>query len=508
MPLKFNRKYAFTALLTVVTLAVFFCLSWDISFNSSLVNVIPKSQIVSRPATHKHDLTHFASKTMLIMKTGADVAQKRLPIQILTQLKRFPNFRVYSDGETRIGNVQVYDIFDKLPNELLDSQAEFGEYLMRKHSKDNHYNWDATDVHFEGDYGWVSDKYKNIPMLLDAYNNSKGSIEWFLMVDDDSYALQHSLEYLTHNLDGFSRPYYLGSWAAVNDHVSVKTKEAQESVEKGKSPWMTFAHGGSGILMSRKLVHQILEKLRRDPNLLVDLYNLPKHTCCGDVALGYMAKELAENEPIPLEKRVPDPFVGDGIYEAGAAVGDLCKPMATFHHLSPEGIQRLYDWESSLVDRKRNFRRGVLFGDYYQDFILPFVVEEREYWDNYARSESYNLRKAEEFLIDEITYNPGQSKDQCKAFCAATEKCYVWKYDEEAHICSVDTLRITIGKSVDAADGNIKRKITSGWIVNRIRELRAGSPCDSLKISRNGQYNDDELSSEGWFFRSREHSEL
>jgi len=100
--------------------------------------------------------------------------------------------------------------------------------------------YDYLDYKQEKDSpGWNGDAHKFLPgfkILNDRFPHAK----WYVMIDDDTYLIMRNLAHLLKAYDP-SKPYYIG-----NGNVFVGC----DNVKKfGEGP--SFAHGGSGIVVSR-----------------------------------------------------------------------------------------------------------------------------------------------------------------------------------------------------------------------------------------------------------------
>ncbi|KAJ3351062.1 hypothetical protein HDU83_009253 [Entophlyctis luteolus] len=211
------------------------------------------------------------------IKTGPEVAATRIPIQLLTFIHRVRNFvLIGSEHDFRIGaHLTVYDVVSDA-RRIEQKNSKDGE-AIRKAALDRNIlstarqpsigdittslvpDWDSP--------GWKNDAKKNIPGFRKLYE-SYPHADWYMMIDDDTFVF---LDNLMDFLDSMnpSTPIYAGR---ANAFVGC------DGVQKhGEGP--PFAHGGSGIILSRKAME-----------LLMSSYEtcIQKYSSCwaGDIRVG------------------------------------------------------------------------------------------------------------------------------------------------------------------------------------------------------------------------------
>ncbi|KAJ3099692.1 hypothetical protein HDU97_002861 [Phlyctochytrium planicorne] len=98
--------------------------------------------------------------------------------------------------------------------------------------------------------GWKRDAHKNLPGFRELYKMYPNA-DWYLMIDDDTYVFMDNVHTMLSKLDP-SHPWYIG-----NANVFVGC----DGVSKfGEGP--LFAHGGSGIVMSKAAMKIMLADLQ------------------------------------------------------------------------------------------------------------------------------------------------------------------------------------------------------------------------------------------------------
>ena len=182
------------------------------------------------------------SSLAICLKTGVETAYDRVPIQLLTFLKG-RNPLVISDYEESIGDVHVKDTMplekkrQNLPERLHSNSI----------AKDEQKPDEATQ-------GWKLDAWKNIPgfkIMNDMFSFS----DWHIMIDDDTYLFINNLEAHLKTLRADFK-YYLG---APNMFVGC---DGVRSFGEGPS----FAHGGSGIVVSKASLRAMVDDSERCVN--------------------------------------------------------------------------------------------------------------------------------------------------------------------------------------------------------------------------------------------------
>lgn len=474
----------------------------------------------------------------LSVKTGSEVMYERMPVHLNTTFKRFPHHQIYGDTATQIGTESVVDVISMLPEAVISNSQLLG-YRMRRQAAEESWGWDPNDIQKGDSGGWNTDKFKNIPMMLHAFRNAPSSTKWFVFIDDDSYLHSQSLGALLRQLDP-REPHYVGSMAMLsggfgeNGRVGSRLKHQRPD----QPVVLNFAHGGSGIIISREAVEAVFWDEQRDHNKLAEYSQWAVHICCGDALMGFMFREELElevNDKIdPLEFEI-DPFQGESFYNSiiSGADGGWCSRITMWHHMSSYEIQQAFDWESSLQTRKTNLWPGIMYSDFYHDHILPYMTSRRDFWDNIANSVQYvsQLVSAENpqgerdkkppepvasgsaGSADEDDEGdeepdliiPFESADACEKMCLEVKACLGWKFEifPEANICALEKSFVRRGRSSNPLRNDVDPEVVmvSGWILDRIRTIRSGETCDSLTYDKiTGQYSDQPAEQEGWYF--------
>jgi hypothetical protein len=207
------------------------------------------------------------SKVLVVMKTGASEAYARLPTQMMTMLKCLPDYLIFSDMDQHIGGQQIHDSLSTVLPQAMEGNADFDLYRRQK--------WclvDQENCNKLGDparEGWALDKYKNVHIAEKTYAMRPG-YDWYLFIDADTYVLWPNLMKWIKKLDPTKR-LYLGSVTLING--------------------FRFGHGGSGYLVSKAAMHDLVGK---NPGVANEYDVRAKSECCGDYLFALALKDKTE----------------------------------------------------------------------------------------------------------------------------------------------------------------------------------------------------------------------
>lgn len=178
----------------------------------------------------------------------------------------------------------------------------------------------------ESSLGWKSDAHKNLPGFRELYNRYPKA-DWYIMLDDDTYLLKSNLVQLLESYDP-SLPHYIGSATVFVGCDGVR--------EFNQGP--NFAHGGSGIVISRGAMKIMLARL--DECII-------KYKPCwaGDIRTALCLRDAG------ILLKDPKGFNKDPPNEKYSFGDDPCHRPITFHHLLVKQIQGLADMEAQVEKR-------------------------------------------------------------------------------------------------------------------------------------------------------------
>lgn len=462
-----------------------------------------------------NDFGEGTDRIFLLMKTGYSVQWERLPAHFFTTFTRFPNFAVYSDGASSMAGYEVIDILQDLPMAVLKDR-QLGLYIEQQKARRDHTYARVRPIRDERP--WIMDKFKNIPMLQHAWKHAPDN-DWYVIMDDDSYLLADNLGRWLATLDP-NKPYYLGSAVAGLQHI--------------------FAHGGSGIILSRGLMEMAFGHARTDE--WVDEYSeRALHECCGDYVLAAFLKEKLD---VGLNLSVSGKrFQGEDFTLAAFNKQNWCSDIVSFHHTTPRNIELLWEYEriraysaharaahvfspTDALLLPRAAQPSITYGDIYTDFVKPYMQPMRTMWDNGAKefeaSWSRDVLKGKAALDDYLrddgnSDKPYTSVDKCRQACLEKPSCLMFRYDPYQKYCGFAS-SVSFGQPKTTYQDTEVRKLLkqhgivqpprtkdesmhSEWRFDRIEAMRSKISCDPPPES--GDYDDGK---EGWYWRARESS--
>ncbi|KAI8844795.1 hypothetical protein BC829DRAFT_400046 [Chytridium lagenaria] len=296
------------------------------------------------------------------LKTGAEVAVERASIHLVTFLKKINNLVVIGESPgVHIGDhpmidvyTGIYDLIDKrFAEKDAAARSASGEKVKRSRVLIKRDPKDAAVVAAEDSRGWKLDAHKNIPGYEYLYRRYPNA-DWFIMIDDDSYVFFDNLDrYLKgKNPDD---AHYIGQ---ANVFVGC------DGVQKfGDGP--NFAHGGSGIVLSRGAIKKMVAGVEGCIRKYKDCW-------AGDVRLALCMRDqgVLLSGGQGFEKEPPNDdvwFPGDG-----------CSRPNVFHHLLPHQVQRLHEIETLAIAAHPS--KGVTMSDVLHHFISnrPTIQEDTD----------------------------------------------------------------------------------------------------------------------------------
>jgi hypothetical protein len=246
-----------------------------------------------------------------------------------------------------------------------------------------------SGIHSGSRGGWDEDAFKFFPaikMLHQQYPDK----DWYILVDDDSYVFWENLEDI---LKGFNpnEPLYLGKQVPYSG-CGIFTGE----------PW-TFAHGGSGIFISRGGMEKILTRI---------------DTCtigceCGDIALATCFKHVGiklthiphlSGSPPSVQKKWPI---------------NPCDRPTTYHHLTGAQFQIAHNAHSE--------NKHTNFGD-----ILKHMLKYSYPELHYFKDGGYTGHDIEEVDMSTVT---NDRISYCRDRCNENSKCFAWMLDQTKNAC-------------------------------------------------------------------------
>lgn len=429
------------------------------------------------------DYAEGTEKIFLMIKTGATVLWKRLPIHFTTTLTRVHNFALYSDTAASIGGYEIIDILQNVTEET-KGHDQMKMYMSMQQMKKANGGY-ISPSHFNLEGGWDLDKFKNLPMLLHAYNTNP-NLDWYIFMDADSYIMFDNLMAYLQTLNP-NKPYYLGSVAMYNDEP--------------------FNHGGSGVIISRKAMEKTFGE---HPEWVTEAEEKTIESCCGDYMVAHVMQQADIHPPYSWKPpHVSNQVQGEPYQTVKFTTDNWCERISTFHHLNPGDIELLWEYER-LIGPER--RKNILYADIYRDFIAPHINETMQDWDNFADEFVFDVNSVEHKDFVKSGTLPWKSAEQCQQACEDFDLCLSWRHSKETQKCGLATY-LKFGRPkldyVKAEGGgeSIGNEMISGYMTSRIRNMRR----DTQKCDVIFKYSDEKLEEdsykEGWY-RYKEKADL
>ena len=258
----------------------------------------------------------------IAVKTGATEAAEKVPMLMLTTLRCAKNVMIFSDLEQKVAGYQLHDALADIPRSAMQGNSDFDFYWKlreaQKYGQVETMLKGLRDPRITHDLAaWTLDKYKFLHVLENLYAQYPDK-DWYLIIEADTYVVWPNLLSWLHQLD-HSTKLYLGSPAVVRD--------------------VQFAHGGSGILLSRAAMYDFAVVNEGS----AARWDKPMHEeCCGDLIVGTLLK----NSGIALKPSWPT-INGEKPITLPFGPTHWCQPVVTMHHVQPPEMNQLSNFEIS-----------------------------------------------------------------------------------------------------------------------------------------------------------------
>ena len=290
-----------------------------------------------------------------------------MPLHLFTTLTSFENFGLYSDYADSIAGYEVIDVLVNSSDYLKTQSEQFKPYLQMRDLRSKHNYLAPKDIFVKSrtdkeEDGLVLDKYKYLQILYHAYTNAPAYIDWFVLIDDDITLISQNLVSLLQKFNPRHDDIYAGSAVAGLNHI--------------------FAHGGSGIILSRSLMHKAFgQPLSHD---LVSNYTaMADNECCGDYMVAvYLHDTVGHSMNFQLSG---NKFQGEPIYNVAFNDRNWCQEIITLHSQSARDFELIWEY---LKIKDNDI---ILHRDLYLDFIKPYLPSKpKPKWDNQAKGIEYS----------------------------------------------------------------------------------------------------------------------
>jgi hypothetical protein len=262
-----------------------------------------------------------ADRVMVVLKTGASEIYEKLPTHLVTLFRCTPHYLIFSDLPQTYSDYNIRDALDTVSSKYKVEHQDFAMY--RKLQK---YKREGQNVaKLKGNKMWALDKWKFLPMLHESYRLASPDIDWFVYIEaDTSLSWTNLLQFLGRMNP--KKPLYLGAQNVLGDS--------------------TFAHGGSGFIISRSAAKKVHDRrMEIGERAFDDRWELSATTsCCGDEiisrALGEVNVDLTPSWP-----RIQ----GETVDTLDWTEKHWCTPALTWHHVSPSQVDSMWQFQNNWV---------------------------------------------------------------------------------------------------------------------------------------------------------------
>lgn len=288
--------------------------------------------------------------------------------------------------------------------------------------------------------------------------------KWFILVDDDTYLIYPSLNFILGHFDP-SIPYCKWTYT-LRTRLLLLTTKIQTDLGNAVGDYrQRFAHGGSSIALSRATMqalfapgnHRAVTKARRAS--LTETW--------GDRLLADALLRLG----VPVDEDASRFFNGEQPWASRLRPDRLCAPVATFHRLSTAG---------EMADVGRAFRDAVepvLWVDLWEMFAhrggrrrQDRAADARPSISQTASPHEYGEVMPGRAGWDHVgdldehteTFAGVKAALGCSRLCSSRRKCLAWTWDEGKGLCHLSPW-VTVGREAPG--------LRSGLNVDRFRDL-------------------------------------
>ncbi|KAL6696346.1 glycosyltransferase family 31 protein [Trichoderma pleuroticola] len=320
------------------------------------------------------------------------------------------NFIVVGDwtptNQTDEGLPMVYNVVNTMMKTKLDPSLQGHPRLTKYRSLQEAI--DLADVEkareIGQEFGWELDALKFIAGMELAYKQMPEK-QWYIILDDDTFLIEPSLHLLLSHLDP-ARPYYLGN--AVGDYKS------------------RFAHGGSGIVLSREAMRRLFNR----PDIVAQSYIDSLDETWGDRLVGLTLIKLG----IYLDERYSHHFNGEPPDMARVQRDRFCSPIVSFHGARRPGAME------AIGQALANREQPVVWAELWQLFADTSLED----------AGRQPVRQMRDYVgptgDDTMTWERIASAEVCRSKCRNRKSCLAWTYDRETRTCRASPW-IVIGNS-------------------------------------------------------------
>ncbi|KAF2220553.1 hypothetical protein BDZ85DRAFT_297997 [Elsinoe ampelina] len=403
-----------------------------------------------------------SSNIFITLKTGATELHAKLPAHLLTLSHCISpaNLIIFSDAPDTFAGHTIHDALSNISSTHKTSHPDFTHYRHLHLARQ--LRLPPASLPRAGSRSWDLDKWKFLPQTFATYAAAPAHIEWFFFIEADTSVSWLNLLLWLATLDA-KKARYIGAGRVVGD--------------------ISFAHGGSGYILSRPAVEKLVRRREEEG---VDKYDArweaetTRHSM-GDAILAVALKEAG------VELEGGGSFLqSENLGGVELDEGKLCEPLVTMHHVDSALVSDLWALQGEWVGRygwgEKMLRREVV-----ERLMLGVMRGRRRGWENGAEKRRL---VAEDVLMEEERGKDGlidpaewkgaeleatEDEDGCERACEEWDECKQWMWrpgrcymDNQLKMGEID-IGVKDGKS-DALrkDG---QTWTSGWHQKRLRRM-------------------------------------
>lgn len=317
-------------------------------------NASSESQATFDPCRHVSGL----EDVLVVMKTGATETESKLPVHFNTTLLCVPHWVVYSDFDERVEHHDVYNALDLVDDQIKMTHPDFDLYNRLQHEGKAAINQSELDSWSRAantpagtldNPAWRLDKWKFLP-LVDKALDYRPNATWFVFLEADTYISWPALVAWLSHFDK-TKPFYLGNQMEIGNII--------------------FGHGGSGFILSGPAM-RMAQKQHAEKSQEYDA--LTSEHWAGDCVLGKVLADAGVNLAWSWPNLVGDFAKID--YAAEAYDKRLgCYHSVSHHHLSPEEIRDLWEFEQSWYHKVRSLT--PIHGPWLRCLEKPTITAQR-----------------------------------------------------------------------------------------------------------------------------------
>jgi hypothetical protein len=285
-----------------------------------------------------------SNDTVVILRTGSTELEDRFRIHLSTSLRCYPHYLIFSDYEESYHGEKIYDALSRVNETIKSHHPDFELYRriqFQGRSALEPSELSGSPEAFERlggnaeNAGWKLDKWKFMPVLNQTIHEYPDK-EWYVFIEADSFLLWSMLQQYLSLLDP-AEPHYIGAGSCMGEDL--------------------FAHGGSGFVASGPAMIMATQHYATHKT---EIEALTDHEWAGDYVLAKALNE-AGVETTDAWPHFQGDYPGlvayagaDGRYGPAQGLREWCVPTISYHHMSSEMIESLWEFEQRWISGREN----------------------------------------------------------------------------------------------------------------------------------------------------------